>query len=196
MYKNLIVNELNESLFILNKFIKNNNNIKLIEKAAKIIANTFKSGCKIISCGNGGSHCDSMHLSEELMGFYREYRCGYPSISICDSSYISCVSNDLNYSKIFSRYIDTIGKKGDLLIALTTSGNSKNIINAVNVAKKKKIKVIIFTGNYGYKIKKDIDLEICINHIGYADRIQEMHIKIIHIIILIVEKIMKKKNKN
>ncbi|MGK2896985.1 MAG: D-sedoheptulose 7-phosphate isomerase [Candidatus Makana argininalis] len=192
MYKKLIVNELNESLFILDKFIKSNNNIKLIQQAAKIIVNTFKSGCKIISCGNGGSHCDAMHLSEELMGFYREYRCGYPAISISDSSYISCVSNDLSYSKIFSRYIDSIGKNGDLLIALTTSGNSKNIINAVNSAKNKNIKVIVLTGNNGYKNKEDVDLEICIKHIGYADRIQEMHIKIIHIIIFIVETIIKK----
>ncbi|MFI4819017.1 MAG: D-sedoheptulose 7-phosphate isomerase [Enterobacterales bacterium] len=193
MYKKLIVNELNESLLILDKFIKNNNNIKLIEKASKIIVNTFKSGCKIISCGNGGSNCDSMHLSEELMGFYRKYRNGYPSISISDPSYISCVSNDLSYSKIFSRYIESVGKNGDLLIALTTSGKSKNIINAVNSAKKKNINIIIFTGNNGYKIKKDVNLEICISHIGYADRIQEMHIKIIHVIIFIVEQMIKKK---
>lgn len=158
-----------------------------------LLACTFKKKRKVISCGNGGSHCDAMHFAEELTGKYRNNRNGYPAIAISDPSYISCVSNDFGYKFIFSRYIETIGCKEDVLLAISTSGNSINIIQAVEMAKKKKMKVIILTGKNGGKLKNMADIEIIVPYFGFSDRIQEIHIKIIHIIVLIVEKTMSKK---
>ncbi|QCI23795.1 D-sedoheptulose 7-phosphate isomerase [Buchnera aphidicola (Macrosiphoniella sanborni)] len=191
MYKKIIFSELNSALKVLKTFLKDDNQINNIQKSAILISHAFKNGKKVISCGNGGSHCDSLHFSEELTSVYREKRCGYPAISISDSSYISAVGNDFGYDQIFSRYIESIGCEGDVLLAISTSGNSTNVIKAIIEAKKRKIKVITLTGNNGGKINKLSDIDICVPYYGYADRIQEMHIKIIHILILIIEKEMK-----
>lgn len=193
-YKNIILSEFNEAKKILNLFLQDEKNIIYIEKAAMLIANCFKSGGKVFSCGNGGSHCDAMHFSEELMGRYRENRIGYPAICISDSSYISCISNDYNYEVIFSRYIDTVGKKEDVLLGISTSGKSKNIIQAIKSSNKKKMKVILLTGKDGGKIAEmSSHIKIIVPHFGFSDRIQELHIKIIHILVLLIEKEMCRK---
>lgn len=192
MYNKIISFELNTALEILKNFSKDTNQIKNIQNAAILIAESFKNGKKVISCGNGGSHCDAMHFSEELTGLYRKKRIGYPSISISDTSYMSSVSNDFGYDQVFSRFIQSIGNAGDTLLAISTSGNSLNVIKAIKTAKEKKIKVIVLTGKNAGKIKGLSDIEICIPHYEYSDRIQEMHIKIIHILILIIEKEMNK----
>ncbi|CUX96370.1 D-sedoheptulose 7-phosphate isomerase [Candidatus Hoaglandella endobia] len=188
MYHALIHKELNQAQQALQNFIRDPCNINSIDKAAKIIANTFKTGGKVISCGNGGSHCDAMHFAEELTARYRENRPGYPAIAISDPSYFSCVSNDFGYDQVFSRYVETVGKKGDILLGITTSGNSVNIIRAIETARTKNMLVIVFTGKDGGKMAGSADIEICVHHFGYADRIQEIHIKIIHILILLIEK--------
>ncbi|QIQ41282.1 MAG: D-sedoheptulose 7-phosphate isomerase [Buchnera aphidicola (Aphis urticata)] len=192
MYKKIIFFELNISLNVLKNFLENKDQIKNIEKSAILISEAFKNKKKVISCGNGGSHCDSMHFSEELTGLYREKRSGYPAISISDTSHISAIGNDFGYDYVFSRYIESVGNPSDILLAISTSGNSKNIINAIKAARKKEMKIIVLTGNDGGKIKKLSDIEICVPYYGYSDRIQEMHIKIIHILILIIEKEMNK----
>ncbi|WP_395480074.1 D-sedoheptulose 7-phosphate isomerase [Candidatus Curculioniphilus buchneri] len=192
MYKDLIYNEFSESVNVLQKFISSARHLQSIEDAAQLISYTFKSGGKLFSCGNGGSHCDAMHLAEELTGLYREKRPSYPAISISDPSHISCVSNDFGYEKVFSRYIEAIGQQGDVLVGLSTSGNSLNIIEAVDAAHTKGMKTIVLTGRGGGKVADRTDIEIRIPHFGYADRIQEMHIKIIHVLILIIEKEMLK----
>lgn len=138
MYIKSIISEFNDSINLTKEFIKNKNNLNLIKKAANLIVSTFKSKGKLISCGNGGSHCDAMHFAEELTGKYRNKRPGFPAIAISDSSYITCVSNDFSYDKVFSRYIDTLGSEKDVLLAISTSGNSLNIIKAIKTAKKKK----------------------------------------------------------
>ncbi|QCI18798.1 D-sedoheptulose 7-phosphate isomerase [Buchnera aphidicola] len=191
MYKKTICSELSSALDVLKNFLKNTNQIKNIEKSAILIAKAFKNNNKVISCGNGGSHCDAIHFAEELTGLYREKRSGYPAIPISDTAHISAIGNDFGYEFIFSRYIESIGNFNDILLAISTSGNSKNIINAIKKAREKKMKVIVLTGNDGGKIKKLSDIEICVPYYGYSDRIQEMHIKIIHILILIIEKEMK-----
>ncbi|WP_348666096.1 D-sedoheptulose 7-phosphate isomerase [Arsenophonus symbiont of Ornithomya chloropus] len=193
MYQNLISLELEEASITLKNFLNTKKNIKLIEEAAIMLSLSFKSGGKVLSCGNGGSHCDAMHFAEELTGRYRENRPGYPAIAIADASYLSCVANDFGYHYVFSRYVETVGKEGDILFTISTSGNSRNIIYAIEAARAKKMKIISLTGNNGGKIAKITDLEIRIPHFGYADRIQEMHIKVIHILIQIIEKEMKKK---
>lgn len=133
-----------------------------------------------------------MHFAEELTGCYRKIRPGYPAIAISDSSYLSCVGNDLGYENVFSRYIESVGNEQDILFGISTSGNSLNIFNAINAARKKNMRIIILTGKNGGKIAGLSDIEINIPHLDYSDRIQEMHIKIIHIIILLIEKEMKK----
>ena len=188
MYRNLILNELNESKNVLNNFLKYEKNISAIQMAAHLLADALKNKKKIFSCGNGGSNCDAMHFASELTGRYRKKRAGYPAIAISDISYISAVSNDFGYNYVFSRYIETFGSFGDILLTLSTSGNSENIFHAINIAKKKNMKIIILTGNNGGKISGLADIEIIVPHIGFADRIQEMHIKIIHILICLIEK--------
>ncbi|HDZ9161180.1 TPA: D-sedoheptulose 7-phosphate isomerase [Vibrio cholerae] len=188
MYQDLIRSELTEAADVLQKFLSDDHNITQIEAAAKLIADSFKQGGKVLSCGNGGSHCDAMHFAEELTGRYRENRPGYPGIAISDPSHLSCVSNDFGYDYVFSRYVEAVGAKGDVLFGLSTSGNSGNILKAIEAAKAKGMKTIALTGKDGGKMAGLADVEIRVPHFGYADRIQEVHIKIIHIIIQLIEK--------
>lgn len=187
MYKNLILKEFNESKKILESFLNKTSNLEKIEYAAKVIAKAFKSKNKVISCGNGGSNCDAMHFAEELTGKYRKNRSGYPAIAISDSSYITCVGNDFGYESIFSRYIQSIGCANDVLFCISTSGKSPNILKAIKEAYLKNMKIIFLNGNNKENLSVPIDVEILVNHSGYSDRIQEIHIKIIHILILIIE---------
>ncbi|TOG75555.1 D-sedoheptulose 7-phosphate isomerase [Vibrio parahaemolyticus] len=188
MYQDLIRSELNEAAEVLNKFLSDDHNIAQIEAAAKMIADSFKQDGKVLSCGNGGSHCDAMHFAEELTGRYRDNRPGYAGIAISDPSHLSCVSNDFGYDFVFSRYVEAVGRKGDVLFGLSTSGNSGNILKAIEAAKAKGMRTIALTGKDGGKMAGLADVEIRVPHFGYADRIQEVHIKIIHIIIQLIEK--------
>ena len=192
MYQDLIRGELTEAADTLSKFLSDDANLQAIEKAAVLLADSFKAGGKVLSCGNGGSHCDAMHFAEELTGRYRENRPGYPAIAISDVSHISCVSNDFGYEFVFSRFMEAVGQKGDVLLGISTSGNSGNIIKAIEAARAKGMKVITLTGKDGGKMAGSADIEIRVPHFGYADRIQEIHIKVIHILIQLIEKEMVK----
>lgn len=185
--KELILQELQEAALVLNRFLEDPVQIAAIEQAAVLIADSFKQGGKVLSCGNGGSHCDAMHFAEELTGRYRENRPAMPAIAIADPSHISCVSNDFGYEYIFSRYIEGIGSAGDVLLGISTSGNSANIIRATEAARSKSMKVVILTGKDGGQMAGMADVEIRAPHFGYADRIQEIHIKVIHILISLIE---------
>lgn len=184
----VIRQELEEGAKTLQTFMDKEANLKAIRNASEIIATAINRGNKVISCGNGGSHCDAMHFAEELTGRYRDDRRALPAIAISDPSHISCVSNDYGYEHIFSRYIEGLGNAGDVLLAISTSGNSPNVIHAVAAAKARGMQTIALTGKDGGKLRNSVDLEICVDHFGYADRIQEIHIKIIHILILLIEK--------
>ena len=188
MYRDLIKSELTEAAEVLNKFLSDDHNIAQIEAAAKMIASSFKQGGKVLSCGNGGSPCDAMHFAEEVTGRYRENRPGYAGIAISDPSHLSCVSNDFGYDHVFSRYVEAVGSQGDVLFGLSTSGNSANILKAIEAAKSKGMQTIALTGKDGGKMAGCADIEIRVPHFGYADRIQEVHIKIIHIVIQLIEK--------
>ncbi|ACZ78085.1 MULTISPECIES: D-sedoheptulose 7-phosphate isomerase [Dickeya] len=188
MYQDLIRNELKEAASTLNTFLSDDANIQAIQDAAVLLADAFKAGGKVLSCGNGGSHCDAMHFAEELTGRYRENRPGYPAIAISDPSHLSCVSNDFGYDFVFSRYVESLGREGDVLLGISTSGNSGNIIKAISAARAKRMKVITLTGKDGGKMAGTADVEIRVPHFGYADRIQEVHIKAIHILIQLIEK--------
>ena len=184
----IIKNELNESYRLLKNFIDNDSNINSIESAAELMKESIKNGGKVIKCGNGGSMCDAMHFAEELTGKFREERKPLPAISISDPSHITCVGNDYGFQFVFSKYLEGIGKKGDVLLAISTSGNSENIINAANYAKANNLNVVSLTGKDGGKLSGLSDVEIRVPHFGYSDRIQEIHIKVIHILILLIEK--------
>ena len=176
-----------EALEVLSAF-NTDENLQKIAHAIKMISESIHNGNKIISCGNGGSMCDAMHFAEELSGRFRNDRKGLAAISISDPSHISCVANDFGYEYIFSRYVDAIGCKGDVLLGISTSGNSENVIKAVELAKSKGIKTIVLTGKTGGKLAALADLEIRAPHSEYADRAQEIHIKVIHALIDGIEK--------
>ena len=188
MYINTIRDELNQAIDVLTNFVANDDNLKKIQQAAILIADSFKQGGKVLSCGNGGSHCDAMHFAEELTGRFRDNRPSYPAIAISDVSHISCVGNDYGFDYIFSRYVEGVGQKGDVLLGISTSGNSANVLKAIEAAKQKGMKIITLTGKDGGKMNGLADVDIRVPHFGYADRVQEIHIKVIHILILLIEK--------
>ena len=188
MYINTIRDELNQAIDVLTNFVANDENLKKIQQAAVLIADSFKQGGKVLSCGNGGSHCDAMHFAEELTGRFRDNRPSYPAIAISDVSHISCVGNDYGFDYIFSRYVEGVGQKGDVLLGISTSGNSANVLKAIEAAKQKGMKIITLTGKDGGKMNGLADVDIRVPHFGYADRVQEIHIKVIHILILLIEK--------
>ena len=188
MYINTIRDELNQAIDVLTNFVANDENLKKIQQAATLIADSFKQGGKVLSCGNGGSHCDAMHFAEELTGRFRDNRPSYPAIAISDVSHISCVGNDYGFDAIFSRYVEGVGQKGDVLLGISTSGNSTNVIKAIEAAKQKGMKIVTLTGKDGGKMNGLADVDIRVPHFGYADRVQEIHIKVIHILILLIEK--------
>ena len=187
MKKNIIHKNFAEATDILAEFVSNKNNLSAIEKAGNILVAAFKRGNKAISCGNGGSMCDAMHFAEELSGRFRENRKALGAISISDPSHISCVANDYGYDFVFSRFIEAVGNRGDVLLAISTSGNSKNVMNAINATKKKGMKVIGLTGKDGGRMAGLCDVEIRAPFSKYADRAQEIHIKVIHSLIHFVE---------
>ncbi|KAA5543355.1 D-sedoheptulose 7-phosphate isomerase [Adhaeribacter rhizoryzae] len=185
---NIILAELNEAQQVLTNFLNNPENINRIQAAAELMAAAVQNGHKILSCGNGGSMCDAMHFAEELTGRYRDDRPAIPAIAISDASHMSCVSNDYGYDSVFSRYVEALGQPGDVILCISTSGNSSNILKVAETARRKGMQVISLTGKDGGKLAPLTDLEIRVPHFRYADRIQEIHIKVIHILILLIEK--------
>jgi len=185
--KKMILENLNEAREVLEDFMNQPENINAIEKAAKIMAEAVQDGGKIISCGNGGSMTDAMHFAEELSGVYREKRPALPAISISDPSHITCTANDYSFDEIFSRYVEGVGQQGDVLLAISTSGNSMNIIKATEAARGKGMKVVGLTGKTGGLLAGMADQEIRVKGRKHSDRIQEVHIKILHILVLLIE---------
>lgn len=162
-------------------------NFSLIAQAVGVMSQAIQNGGKIISCGNGGSMCDAMHFAEELSGRFRDNRRALAAISISDPSHLSCVSNDYGYDFVFSRFIEGLGQENDVLLGISTSGNSKNVILAVEAAQAKGMKTIVLTGKDGGKLAGLADIEIRAPHSKFADRAQEIHIKVIHSLILGIE---------
>jgi len=187
MYKDIIQQSLRESQDVLAQFLADSSKLDAIETAADCLVEALQQGKKILSCGNGGSHCDAMHFAEELSGRYRENRPALAAMAISDPSHITCVSNDFGYNYIYSRFIEGLGNPGDVLVGISTSGHSANIIEAVKAAKEKGMKVVLLTGKDGGALAGMGAIEIRVDHFGFADRIQEIHIKVIHILIQLIE---------
>lgn len=169
------------------EFLKKPESLVFIQNAARVISDCFRKGNKLLIAGNGGSLCDAMHFAEELTGIFRHKRKALPAIALSDPGHLSCMANDVGYHDVFSRAVEALGREGDVFVALTTSGNSQNLIHAVEMAKTMGLKTISFLGKTGGKLKGVSDLEWIISGFSYSDRIQEAHMTAIHIIIEMIE---------
>jgi D-sedoheptulose 7-phosphate isomerase len=187
----LIQTELVEARALLDRFLAEPDNLARIEQAARLMASSLQGHGKLLSCGNGGSLCDAQHFAEELSGRYRGDRPALAAIALTDASHMSCVANDYGYDYVFSRFVEALGRPGDVLLAISTSGNSPNILLAAEAARKQGMLVVGLTGKDGGKLASLCDVEIRAPHTGYADRIQEIHIKVIHILIMLIEQLVK-----
>ncbi|WP_407429611.1 D-sedoheptulose 7-phosphate isomerase [Arcticibacter sp.] len=173
---------------VLSTFLGDESNFEKIEAAGRLLSEAFASGNKVLSCGNGGSMSDAMHFAEELSGRYRDDRKALAALSISDPSHISCVANDYGYAHVFSRMIEAIGNRNDVLLAISTSGNSENVLKAIVAAKDRGMKIIGLTGKDGGQMAALCDVEIRAPWSEYADHAQEIHIKVIHSLIDFVER--------
>lgn len=190
MSKEAIKKHFDEAAEVLSTF-NNATNIEAIHSGLLVMVEALRNGNKLISCGNGGSMSDAMHFAEELTGRFRNERKALAAVSISDPTHISCVANDYGYEFIFSRYVEAMGNQGDILLGISTSGNSKNVINAIEAAKRKGMKTVVLTGKTGGILSNIADIEIRAPHSEFADRAQEIHIKVIHALIDGIERALK-----
>ena len=184
----LIRAELTEARAVLDRFLADPAHVASIAAAAELISASLQSGGKVLTCGNGGSLCDAQHFAEELSGRYRQNRRALAAIALTEASHMTCVANDFGFEFVFSRFVEALGRPDDVLLAISTSGNSPNILRAAEAARELGMRVVSLTGKDGGQLAALSDVEIRAPHSGYADRIQEIHIKAIHILILMIEK--------
>jgi D-sedoheptulose 7-phosphate isomerase len=184
---NVFQEDFRESLQVLQHFMLNTDNFRLMENAGRICVESLRTGGKIISCGNGGSMSDAMHFAEELSGKFREERPSIPALAISDPSYLTCVANDYGYQAVFSRFVLGMGKPGDVLLAISTSGNSDNVVMAALAARENGMKVIALTGKDGGVSGLISDVRNQAPYSQFSDRTQEIHIKVIHSLIHYIE---------
>lgn len=183
-----VASALEECRSVLAALIADEHSHSKIAQAGELLAARLRNGGRVFSCGNGGSMCDAIHFAEELSGRYRDDRAGLPAIAIADPGHLSCVGNDYGYEYVFSRYLQAHARSGDVLLAISTSGKSANVIKAAEYARSIGVSVIGLTGRTDSPLSKHTELEICTLAGQYADRVQELHIKVIHILIELVER--------
>ena len=183
-----ILNALKDAKSGLDSLIQSDSKLAAIDASADLMCESLAQSGRIFSCGNGGSMCDAMHFAEELTGRYRQDRQPFAAVAISDPSHIACVGNDYGYEYIFSRYLEAHGRPGDVLLAISTSGSSKNVIRAVEASKSRRMKVIALTGKDQCPIGAMADIHLATPAGSYADRVQELHIKVIHILIELIER--------
>lgn len=179
---------LEEAQQVLNRLLDSETTLQAIDQAGLLLAECFRNEGHVYSCGNGGSMCDAMHFAEELSGRFRKDRAPLGAIAMGDGAYLTCAANDFGFQDVFSRFVSAQGRRGDVLLAISTSGKSENVIRAARTAREKGMKVISLTGRAGTALSSLSDIEICTPGGKYADRVQELHIKVIHILIELVER--------
>ena len=182
-----------DAQLVLDAFMSEPENLERIDAVGLLLARRFGAGNKVLICGNGGSVCDAMHFAEELTGRFRKNRRPLPAISCSDAGHITCVANDFGFEDIFARWVEALGSPGDVLIALSTSGDSKNVLCAVAEAKAKQMLTIGLLGKYGGSLKSMCDHEWVVGapdgmHTLHSDRIQEIHMLILHTLIEVIER--------
>lgn len=187
MTQSRFLSHLQEAHALLERVLADQPLLAQLDRAGDILVECLKAGGKILSAGNGGSHCDAMHFAEELSGRYRGERPALAALAISDPSHITCVGNDYGFDHIFARHVEALGRPGDVFLGISTSGNSGNILKAFQAAKARGMKTILLSGKDGGKMRGMADAELIVPHFGYADRIQEIHIKFIHALIDHVE---------
>lgn len=188
MTEDIIRYSLEEAKNALNDFLAAPQTVPVMASMVEVLAECYRNGGKVISCGNGGSLCDATHFAEELTGRFRENRRPLPAMAINDPAYMTCTGNDFDFNDIFERWVEAFGKEGDVLLAISTSGNSRNVVMAAQMAHKKGMKVIGLTAEGDTLLKQNSDVCLCAPRTPHSDRIQEIHIKVIHIIIEALEK--------
>ncbi len=188
--RNIITDGLAEAKSELDAFINDPLTAPSIMEAANLMATCLTQGGKIISCGNGGSLCDATHFAEELTGRFRDDRRPLPAMAINDPAYITCVGNDYSFEDVFSRWVEAFGKTGDILLAISTSGSSKNILKAAEAARRLGMKVVAMTSKKGKFLAELADVVVAAPDAPHSDRIQEIHIKVIHILIQSIESLL------
>jgi D-sedoheptulose 7-phosphate isomerase len=186
--KTIILATLQEARSALDVLLSDEAALDAIAGAGRILAETLRREGRIFSCGNGGSMCDAMHFAEELSGRYRQDRKALAAIAISDAGHLSCVANDYGYDQVFSRYLEAHGRTGDCLLAISTSGSSRNVLAAASAAKLQGITVIGLTGRINSPLGQMAEIDICTPGGRFADRAQELHIKVIHILIELIER--------
>ena len=186
--KPVVLDSLREARAALDALIAKPATVEALDAAGKLLAGVFSAGGRAFACGNGGSMCDAMHFAEELSGKYRLDRRALPAIAISDAGHLTCVGNDYGYEQVFSRYVEAHARKGDCLVAISTSGTSRNVVAAAEKAKAQGVKVIALTGHPDMPLGALADIEICTPVGRFSDRIQELHIKVVHILIELVER--------
>lgn len=193
MTLDLIKSAFEEARQVLDNYMADPQNYTLVNDAALAMAQALQNGCKIVSCGNGGSMSDAMHFAEELSGRFRDNRRSLAAIAVSDPAHITCTANDYGFDHVFSRFVEGLGNQGDVLLAISTSGNSANVLNAAQAAIDKGMTVVSLTGKDGGKLKAISHVNLNVAHFRYSDRIQEVHIKIIHILIELIERLVDEK---
>lgn len=183
-----ILETLEQSLVYLQRFLTSGDNLQSIDSAVSVLVKTLEGGGAIYACGNGGSMSDAMHFAEELTGRYRKNRAALAATAISDPGHISCVANDFGYDYVFSRYLEARARPGDCLLAISTSGRSNNVIKAAEYARANGVVVVSLTGAAGSELGMLATIDISAGASAYADRIQEVHIKVIHILIEGIER--------
>ena len=187
MSREKIVYSIKESRIGIDNLLNNPSVLNNIENASKLIAKQIKNNAKIFACGNGGSMCDAMHFAEELSGRFRENRRGLSAISISDPSFLTCAANDFGFEFVFSRFLEANSNSQDVLLAISTSGKSANIIKACEYCKDNDLNLITLTGKNESLISQFADIDICTPNGKYSDRVQELHTLIIHLLVELVE---------
>jgi len=186
--QNHITASLQEASSALAALLANPAALATVEQAAQLLIATFEAKGRVYACGNGGSMCDAMHFAEELTGRYRKDRRALPATAISDAGHLTCVGNDHGYDQVFSRYIEAHGRPEDCLVALSTSGTSKNIIRAAETARAIGMRVIVLGGRPSAWLEPLSSVYVCTPGGTFADRVQELHIKVLHILIELIER--------
>lgn len=184
----VITDTLREARSAIDALLANERTLAAIAEAGRVLTASLAQGGRVYSCGNGGSMCDAMHFAEELSGRFRLDRKPLAAVAISDPGHMTCVANDFGYEAVFSRYIEAHGRRGDCLLAISTSGKSPNVLAAARAAAAQGVKVIAMTGRVGAPLSELADIEICTPVGRFADRVQELHIKIVHILIELIER--------
>jgi D-sedoheptulose 7-phosphate isomerase len=177
-----------EAAATLQAFLKSEGGLDGVQRFARAAAHTLEQGRKLLSCGNGGSMCDAMHFAEEWTGRFRGDRAALPAIAFSDPSQLTCIANDFGYDQVFARYVEALGEEGDVLVAISTSGDSPNVLRAVETARERGLTTVGLLGKGGGELRTRVDIPIVVPLATSSDRIQEVHIKILHIVIEAVER--------